>query len=157
MMNPSFEDEVKVNPFDLWEGANFRLKIRQGDGGYPNYDKSEFDSPSALFDDDDKMEAIWKQCHSLKDVIAPHNFKSYDELLAKLHKVLGVATSPNRSSTVVNTAEEEIDDDLDMSKLSARSEPKSAPEPKMKEAVVTEDDDEDADDLAYFKNLAARS
>lgn len=156
MMNPSFEDEVKVNPFDLWEGANFRLKIRQGDGGYPNYDKSEFDSPSALFEDDDKMESIWKQCHSLKDVIAPHNFKSYDELNAKLQRVLGTVTIARSESMSSTAEEEEIDDELDMSKLSAKPELKSAPEPKMKEAVVTEDD-EDADDLEYFKNLAARS
>lgn len=157
MMNPSFEDEEKVNPFDLWDGANFRLKIRQGDGGYPNYDKSEFDSSSPLFDDDEKMESVWKQCHSLKDVIAPHNFKSYEELQAKLQKVLGITTNTARNATVTSAADEEIDDDLDMSKLSSKPEMKSAPAPKIKEVSSDDEDDADADDLDYFKSLAART
>lgn len=158
MMNPSFEDEERVNPFDLWEGANFRLKIRQGDGGYPNYDKSEFDSPGPLFEDEDKMEVVWKQCHSLKDIVAPHNFKSYDELQAKLHRVLGLAVNPTRNPNASQSAEDEIDEDLDMSRLASRSEPKSAPAPKMKEVSASiETDDEDADDLEYFKSLAART
>ena len=153
-MNPSFEDEERVNPFDLWEGANFRLKIRQGDGGFPNYDKSEFDSASPMFDDDEKMETVWKQCHSLKEVIAPSNFKGYDELQAKLHKVLGLSSSPRSSSS---TAEEEIDDDIDMSRLSSKPAAKEAAAPKIKEISSAPADDEDADDLEYFKNLASRT
>lgn len=156
-MNPSFEDEERVNPFDLWEGANFRLKIRQADG-FPNYDKSEFDSSSPLFDDDAKMEAVWKQCYSLKEVVAPSNFKSYDELQAKLHKVLGL-TSTSRSTSAASSAEEEIDEEIDMSRLSKPS-VKEAAAPKIKEASSStndSDDDEDADDLEYFKNLAART
>ena len=152
-MNPSFEDEERVNPFDLWDGANFRLKIRQGDGGYPNYDKSEFDSVSKLFEDEEKMEATWKQSYSLKEVIAPSNFKSYDELQAKLHKVLGLTTAPRTSSA---SAEEEIDDDIDMSRLSKPA-AKEAPAPKIKETSSAPIEDEDADDLEYFKNLAART
>lgn len=153
-MNPSFEDEERVNPFDLWEGANFRLKIRQGDGGFPNYDKSEFDSASPLFDDDEKMETVWKQCYSLKEVIAPSNFKGYDELQAKLHKVLGLASSPRASSS---TAEDEIDDEIDMSRLSSKPAAKEASAPKIKEISSAPVDDDEADDLEYFKNLAART
>jgi hypothetical protein len=161
LMNPSFEDEERVNPFDLWEGANFRLKIRKGDGGYPNYDKSEFDSPSPLFEDDDQMEAIWKQSHSLKDITAPHNFKSYDELQAKLHKVLGLSGSSGRSQNASQSAEDEIDDEIDMSALGSRSQPKAASAPKMKESTPAAqpagDDDGDEDDLNYFKSLASRT
>jgi hypothetical protein len=89
-MNPEFEDETPLNPFDFWEGANFKIKIRQVEG-YRNYDKSEFDKPSAVLDgDDDKLEALWKKQHSLKEFLDPKNFKSYDVLKAKLDKVLGL-------------------------------------------------------------------
>jgi hypothetical protein len=89
-MNPEFADETPMNPFDLWEGANFKLKIRQVEG-YRNYDKSEFESSSQLFDGDDaKLEALWKKEHSLKEFLDPKNFKSYDVLKAKLDKVLGL-------------------------------------------------------------------
>ena len=74
-MQPAFEDETPINPFDLWEGANFKLKIRKVDG-YWNYDKSEFDKPSKLNDNDDEMEKIWNTQSSLKDFTAPSNFKS---------------------------------------------------------------------------------
>ena len=95
-MNPEFEDEKAVNPFDLWEGTNFRLKMRNVEG-FRNYDKSEFDSPGPLFDDDAKLEEVWKSEHSLQEQIDPSQFKSYDELKAKLDMVLGtktVATDP---------------------------------------------------------------
>jgi hypothetical protein len=88
-MNPQFEDESPMNPFDLWEGANFKLKIRTVEG-YRNYDKSEFDKRGPLFSDDAKMEAIWKSEHLLQPFLAPSNFKSYEELEARLNKVLGL-------------------------------------------------------------------
>ena len=83
LMNPSFEDEKPVNPFDLWSGANFKLKIRKVEG-YPNYDKSEFDSAGPLSDNDEELERIYKQEYSLTELIDPKHFKSYDELKAKL-------------------------------------------------------------------------
>ena len=89
VMNPEFKDETPLNPFDFWEGANFKLKIRQVDG-YANYDKSEFASQSKLFDGDDaKCEAIWKQQHSLQDLITTDKFKSYQELEARFNTVVG--------------------------------------------------------------------
>ena len=97
-MNPQFADEDPMNPFDLWTGATFKLKIRNVEG-YRNYDKSEFANPSPLFDDDEQMEAIWKQEHSLQAFLAPSNFKSYDELKAKLDKVLGLDGAPPVSKT----------------------------------------------------------
>jgi len=87
-MNPEFADETPVNPFDFWDGANFKLKIRNVEG-YRNYDKSEFAAPGVLFDDDEKLEAIYKQEHSLKDFTDKKNFKPYEQLKARLDKVLG--------------------------------------------------------------------
>jgi hypothetical protein len=151
MMNPSFEDEKPVNPFDLWEGANFRLKIRQFEG-YPNYDKSEFDSPEPLFEDDDKLEAVWKQEHSLKEIVDPKHFKPYAELKAKLHRVLGLDASDFDRSNAVDKAENDLDEDLDMSNLG-----KTADAPSLKEktsSVETSFSDDDDADLALFKELA---
>jgi hypothetical protein len=89
-MDPEFEDEKAMNPFDFWEGANFKIKIRQVEG-YRNYDKSEFESPSALFGGDDaKLEALWKKEYSLKEFLDPKHFKPYEVLKAKLDKVLGL-------------------------------------------------------------------
>jgi hypothetical protein len=148
LMNPQFEDEAPVNPFDLWEGANFRLKIRQFEG-YPNYDKSEFDAPAPLSEDDAELERVYNQEHSLQEMLDPKNFKSYAELKAKLYRVLAV----NEEAHAPSTAEE--DDDLDLSNFGNNS--KSAPQPTMTAAksspAATEADDED-DDLSIFKELA---
>ena len=134
-MNPQFEDEKAVNPFDLWSGANFKLKIRNVEG-YRNYDKSEFASSAPLLDNDEKLEAVWKKEHSLKGFVAPENFKSYDELKARLDKVLGVDGSAPAPRTTVEQAKA------------------SAP----RKAFVSEDSGADTstvdDDLAYFSKLA---
>ena len=90
-MNPQFEDETPVNPFDLWEGANFKLKIRKIDG-FSNYDKSEFETATPLDEDEAKMEEVWKTEHSLSEFIDPKNFKPYTELKEKLDRVLGITT-----------------------------------------------------------------
>ena len=125
-MKPEFEDEKPINPFDFWEGANFKLKIRKVDG-YWNYDKSEFDSPSTIRDNDEAIEELWNKQYPLKPFLAPENFKSYDELKAKLDKVLsgvrntGTAedvmdppTSPTVSKPVVNeTADTSVADEED--------------------------------------------
>lgn len=106
-MYPEFEDETGFNPFDLWEGANFKLKIRQVEG-YRNYDKSEFDKPEPLSDDDDKLEAIWKQEHSLQEFVSPDKFKSYEELEKQLHKVLGLTggtAAPSRAKSAEDLPE----------------------------------------------------
>lgn len=149
-MNPTFEDEDPVNPFDLWEGANFRLKIRQFEG-YPNYDKSEFDAPTPLLDDDEAMESVWNQQHSLQQLVEPSNFKSYDELKTKLFRVLDLASetpevaapSPYETTTTEN-------DDLDISS-SIREAAPSTPDVAETNASSVDDDD---DDLAIFKDLA---
>ena len=89
LMNPEFEDESPVNPFDLWEGANFKMKIRKVEG-YSNYDKSEFEAPAALLDDDERLEEIWNSEHSLLELVNAEKFKTYDELKTKLDRVLGL-------------------------------------------------------------------
>lgn len=149
LMNPQFEDEAPVNPFDLWEGANFRLKIRQFEG-YPNYDKSEFDKSSALSDDESELERVYNLEHPLQDLIDPKNFKSYNELKAKLYRVLALDEEASTPSKAVD------DNEFDLSSM-GNSE-KSAPTPTLKEAkttskkpAVTDDDD---DDLSIFKELA---
>ena len=145
LMNPSFEDEDPVNPFDLWEGANFRLKIRQFEG-YPNYDKSEFDAPTPLFDDDSEMEGVWTQEHSLDEVIDPKNFKPYNELKTKLYRVLDItADAPVAPSPMESTT-----DDLDLGSLATAEPETPVAESPMASSVVEDDDD----DLSIFKELA---
>ena len=94
-MQPEFEDESPINPFDFWAGANFKLKIRKVDG-YWNYDKSEFDSAEPLLDDDDALEAIWKKEYSLAEFTAPSSFKSYEDLDKRLKSVLGQKPATRR-------------------------------------------------------------
>ena len=106
-MNPKFPDEKPLNPFDLLEGANFKLKIRKVEG-YRNYDKSEFDKSSALYDGNEEiLEKIWKSEHSLFEFINPAKFKTYAELKAKLNRVLGITdSSTSEASTTVQTPTE---------------------------------------------------
>jgi hypothetical protein len=112
-MNPQFEDEKAVNPFDFWNGANFKIKIRQVEG-YRNYDKSEFESPSALYDgNDEKLETIWKKEYSLKEFLDPKHFKSYDMLKAKLDKVLGIDGAAPVAKTKAEDFTPKTSSDLD--------------------------------------------
>lgn len=138
-MNPEFADETPVNPFDMWEGANFKLKIRNVEG-YRNYDKSEFSESSALFGgDDEKLEELWKKEFSLKDFTDKKQFKPYEQLKARLDKVLGFEGTPvnmkSKAEDVVlnNFKNDDPPFDID-TKVSAS---------------VAEDDD-----LDYFKSLA---
>jgi hypothetical protein len=141
-MQPEFEDETPINPFDFWQGANFKLKIRKVDG-YWNYDKSEFDSPAPLLDDDDALEAIWKREYSLTEFTAPSSFKSYEELEKRLNMVLRVS-QPKRSFD-----EETYNEDNDRGDFNA---PDITPKAT---APVVESRDEDEDDaLSYFQKLA---
>lgn len=139
LMNPSFEDEAPINPFDLWTGANFKLKIRKLEG-YPNYDKSEFDSAGPLSDDDDELEAIYKMEHSLQALLDRKNFKTYDELKARLDRALGRTTTPSKARAPAEEA--------------PAWEPKAAAAPKFSEsAPASSGGDDDDDDLAFFQQL----
>jgi hypothetical protein len=147
LMNPSFADEKPINPFDFWAGANFKLKIRQVEG-YRNYDKSEFDSQSALLDgDDDKLEAVYKQLHSLQEFLAPENFKSYDELKRKLDSVLNPAGGgAQRATAAAKAALDDAEDELPWNS--------NAKEAAPEKELPAESDSAD-DPLAYFRKLAA--
>lgn len=127
-------DEDKVNPFDPWEGANFRLRAKMVDK-FPNYDNSSFDSPSALFDDDEKIESIWRQQYKLQELLNESNFKSYDELKQRLNVVLGL----NESSADAQA------DRIDM--MMSRSESAVEREPL---ATGSKVEDDDADDMSWF-------
>jgi hypothetical protein len=161
-MQPEFEDETPINPFDFWQGANFKLKIVKKDG-YWNYDKSEFGSVEPLLDDDDALEALWKKEYSLTALTAPDQFKSYEDLEKRLKYVLGQKTSPTQSRAVMEQEEEleaydqtssfqnRVVEELEQSY--ARS--KSPSLPVVESSVRRPSDDEDEDDaLAYFQRLA---
>ena len=110
-LQPQFEDETPVNPFDFWEGANFKLKIRKVDG-YWNYDKSEFESPSKLSEDDEVLDKIYNSEYSLAEFTAPSNFKTYDELKSRLDDVLtGTQSSKSSAEDVeLETVETDVED-----------------------------------------------
>ena len=140
IMYPEFEGDEAVNPFDLWEGANFRLKIRQV-AGYRNYDQSQFDPKTPLLDDDAKLESVWASEHSLKKIVDPSNFKSYDELKTHLDRVLGAGGVA--AATAADT-DEEVAEYVPRAKA---AEAQSAP------VADTPASDED-DDLDFFRKLA---
>lgn len=112
--HPKYDPTNAFDPFDLWKGANFKLRIRTVDG-YRNYDASSFDSPSPLKKDDSALEEIWNKQYSLQEFLNPSNFKSYDELKAKLNSVLelGVVSAPvapRQASTTKSMVENDVDE-----------------------------------------------
>ena len=141
-MQPEFEDEQAINPFDFWAGANFKIKIKKV-AGYWNYDSSEFAAPAPLLDDDDAMEAVWKQEYSLAELVAPDQFKSYEDLKKRLDYVLGLTVAPKRQDPEV------IDEDNNLEDLSeGRAVVDTTPS-----SVNTDEDEEDALE-SYFAKLA---
>jgi len=139
-MQPAFEDETAINPFDFWKGANFKLKIRKVDG-YWNYDKSEFETSSVLFDDDDKIEEVWGKEYPLVEFTSATNFKSYDELKKRLDTVLAGTT------TIGSAASTQFEDEPQVSTVTVDTKPVPAP------AVDVSVDNED-DTISYFEKLA---
>ena len=133
-MQPAFDDEKPINPFDFWKGANFKLKIRKVDGFW-NYDKSEFEAVSTIAEGDDKIKDIWSKQYPLQPFLAADNFKSYDELKEKLNRVL----SGTRSAETVEKT------DLP---------PTSNGAAKSKDVDISTDAGEDDDTLNYFSKLA---
>ncbi len=144
-MKPEFADETAINPFDFWSGANFKLKIRRVEG-YQNYDKSEFDKPSALFDDDDKLEKVYGMEHDLNEFVAPDKFKSYEDLKKRLVYVLGLNQPQKRVDPEV--AEEEANWERERS--GDYSTPTPTPEPVVASSSDSDDEDES---LSYFAKL----
>lgn len=147
-ISPQFADEEAINPFDLrGEGANFRIKIRKVDG-YWNYDKSEFDKPAPLFDDEARLTEINTQTYSLSDVIAPSEFKTYEELKEKLDRVLGL------SGGVSNSTAESIAEDQEEVPWANVNTDSVAEEPVISSAEASVGESTGDDAMDYFKKLA---
>ena len=142
-MNPAFQDETPVNPFDFWEGADFKLKIRKVEG-YRNYDKSEFSDKSVLVQDDEKLEEIWKTQYSLQEFIDPSQFKSYGELKARLEKALALGGGAAAASAIATAADDNV----------PWNEPEQAAAPSMPEAKQPAQEEDDDDSLSFFEKLA---
>ena len=133
-MQPEFDDETPINPFDFWKGANFKLKIRKVDGFW-NYDKSEFEGVSAIADNDDSIKAIWEKQYPLKPFLDADNFKSYEELKEKLNRVI---TGTKSTDTVEN---------VDLPSTSTGT-------VKSKDSASTASASDSDDTLDYFSKLA---
>jgi len=148
-MQPEFEDEEAIDPFDFWQGANFKLKAKNV-AGYRNYDSSEFARPDALLDDDDAMEAIWKKQYSLAELVAADQFKSYDDLKKRLDYVLGNKGTPRYQDP------EEFDEDNTRGSTRELTEDLRDELSSLKptRTVASSDEDEDDDAMSYFARLA---
>ena len=150
VMQPEFEDETPINPFDFWAGANFKLKIQKKDGFW-NYDKSEFDKVSPVLDDDDALEALWKKQYSLTAFTASDQFKTYDELKRRLDYVLGSKAKAHAAQETEydgyaaqetkKVTEEEVLQKLETSYKESKN-------------VSTAATEEEEDPLSYFAKLA---
>ena len=142
-MQPEFEDETPINPFDFWQGANFKLKIVKKEG-YWNYDKSEFDKVGPVLEDDDALEGLWKKQYSLSAVTAPDQFKTYEDLEKRLKYVLGKKPAPRY------VPDNELEDESEGKYAVAE---KVVAQAVSTPAVASVDSDED-DALSYFQKLA---
>ena len=143
--DPQFQDEKPINVFDFWEGANFKLKIRNVEG-YRNYDKSEFEGPSSISERDEDIEAIWDKQYPLAQFLDAKNFKSYDELKKKFEMVMGLSGAP-----VSTKRAEEIDLDEDDTPVRTVAKVEKAP---VKAPPKDVDFDDDDDSISYFAKLA---
>ena len=139
-----YEDETPINPFDFWQGANFKLKLKKV-AGYWNYDSSEFAAPSALLDDDDALEAVWKKQYSLAALTAADQFKSYEDLDKRLKMVLGA--KPARRY------DEELEDESE-GRGSFTPEFKSKAPDVEPDITPTRNSEDEDDALSYFQKLA---
>jgi hypothetical protein len=147
-MQPEFEDETPIDPFDFWTGANFKLKAKNV-AGYRNYDSSEFAAQGALLNDDDAMEAIWKKQYSLSEFIAPDQFKSYEEMKKRLDSVLGA------KSTRIDSEVEDEDDYRGPAPSLTEDLRTELSNLKPTRSVAVEDDEDSDETLSYFARLAS--
>lgn len=153
MMNPDLESEQAINPFDLWQGAHFKLKVTRQNVkigsrtvAMPNYDEAVFLAPGPLFKDDEQLEAVWKSEHSLKEIIDQKNFKTYEQLKKRLDDVVGLTEEQPVERHVADDSEDVPFTDSTPAKTSSKA-TKKAPPP------VTEEEDDDPD-LAEFRKFA---
>ena len=141
-MQPEFEDEEAIDPFDFWQGANFKLKAKNV-AGYRNYDSSEFAAVSPLLDDDDALEAIWKKEISLAEIVATDQFKTYEDLKRRLDYVLG-NTAPRQDA--------EVEDEVEIIERERAEQEVTAAADSTSRSVTADADEDDA--LSYFAKLA---
>ena len=146
-MQPEFEDEEAIDPFDFWQGANFKLKAKNV-AGYRNYDSSEFARQDALLDDDDAMEGIWKKEYSLAEFVGADQFKSYEDLKKRLGYVLG--------NSVRHSTDEELEDESEGRGPAPSSLPENLQDElnSLKPTASVSSVEEDDDTLSYFAKLA---
>ena len=150
-MQPEFEDEEAIDPFDFWQGANFKLKAKNV-AGYRNYDSSEFAAQGALLDDDDAMEAIWKKQHSLEEFVKPDQFKTYEELEKRMNAVLNPSATSRRVDPDTFDEQEEV---VMKSRQQQREEERIVPsKPDFNSPDIKASSDDDDDALSYFQRLA---
>ena len=148
-MQPQFPDEAPVNPFDMWQGADFTIKIRKVEG-YPNYDASSFKSPAQVAGDDDQLEAIYNKQHDCTEWTDPKNFKTYDELKSRLALVLGESAPRTvRENVSLDTATPYV---APQASAPAAAAPMAAPAPMATAENTALDED---DTMSYFAKLAA--
>jgi len=152
-MQPEFEDEEAIDPFDFWQGANFKLKAKNV-AGYRNYDSSEFARPDALLDDDDAMEAIWKKEYSLAELVAADQFKSYDDLKKRLDYVLGNKGTPRFQDEESVMEEEEFRQQNRGSSRELTEDLRGELNSLQPTRSSSVDEDEDDDAMSYFAKLA---
>lgn len=155
-MKPEFEGDPVIQPFDFWEGANFRLiskTITTTIGGkerrMPNYDDSKFESQSEFLKGDDTLlEEVYNQLHSLAEIVDPSKFKSYEELEKRLNAV--VSSRPTTSAPSLEEQENDLEEMLNPQENILAELESSYTKSK---AAATTDEDED-EDLQRFMALA---
>ena len=153
-MQPEFEDEEAINPFDFWEGANFKLKAKNV-AGYRNYDSSDFGRVEALLGgDDDALEALWGKQNSLAELVAPDQFKSYDVLKKRFNQVLGLGAPSARPVAQEDTEQEDIEEQLRSARPAFKKEVAAYSEPELPSTSMPEPaSSEDEDALSWFNSL----
>jgi hypothetical protein len=146
-LRPKFQDDTPINPFDFWEGADFKLKVLKKDG-YWNYDSSEFSSSSPLLNgDDDELKEIYDKLYNITEFVNPDNFKSYEDLQTRLDKVLGNVSAVSSRKKIDPELQDELNEEYEQAKSSKSFKPSS-------NTTDDEDDDEEADALDYFQKLS---
>ena len=154
-MQPEFEDEEAINPFDFWEGANFRLKAKNV-AGYRNYDSSDFEKPQPLVGgDDEALEALWAKEESLSALVAPDQFKSYDVLKKRFNQVLGLGAPSARPAAQEDSGDENIEEQLRNARPAFKKEVAAYSEPELPTTATPEPASSDDDDaLSWFQSLS---
>lgn len=163
-MKPQFAGDTPVNPFDMWAGCNLELRIITKDKsaanprGFRNYDNSVWQAPSEVGGSDDEREAIWKQEHSIAEMIAPDKFESYDSLKAKFNVVmsLGTDTPDMGQSAPAAQPSQQIDPAATRKPTTAAAEPEATETPWVPDEAASIDMEEDPE-IAEYRKLAGLS